>query len=61
MHGNTQIAAGEITEKYQAWLEDYVMSFQFDINPNWCTKIEMHRMDGAALYLSLDNNPYEEH
>ncbi len=57
-HGND---SATLTNDYQAWLEQYVLSLRFDISPNWCSKVEVHRMDGAAGNFSLDNDSYEEH
>ncbi|MDM8535433.1 hypothetical protein QUF70_01630 [Desulfobacterales bacterium HSG17] len=40
---------------YRAWLKDWALSAKFDINEFWTAKMEIHRMNGAALQFSMDN------
>lgn len=40
---------------YKAWLKDCALSAKFDINEYWTAKMEVHKMDGAALQFTKDN------
>ncbi len=58
--GSATLAAGAISQDYQAWLEDIALSLRFDINRYWVCKLEGHFMDGAALCLNIDNDDYDD-
>ncbi len=45
---------------YSGWLEDYALSFRFDINEYWIAKIEGHLMDGIAYCIDIDNDNYKK-
>lgn len=41
---------------FLGWRKDIGAGIRYDINFNWSFKIEWHRIDGAALFLSVYNN-----
>ncbi|MBN1381389.1 MAG: porin [Deltaproteobacteria bacterium] len=51
--GDKLKAAGQ--PDHGAWQKDLALSVRFDINPNWCFKIEGHQVNGTAEVLALDN------
>lgn len=41
--------------KHSAWIKDVALTTRFDINTNWCFKLEGHSMNGTAMSLSNQN------
>ncbi|MBF0226196.1 MAG: hypothetical protein HQK76_12145 [Desulfobacterales bacterium] len=40
---------------YVGWLKDYTLALKFDISFNWTCKLEMHKMNGGAVMMVVDN------
>jgi hypothetical protein len=47
-------------DDFRAWHEDIAVSTRFDLNDNWCLKVEGHLMDGGALVSSHENDEWEK-
>lgn len=50
-NGSDLVAFGQ--PRTAAWLKDSCLSARYDINSNWCAKLEGHYMDGT--YLTVNN------
>lgn len=54
-HNGSEFAVQYNQPRYSAWLEDVCLAVRYDINSNWCAKVEAHNMDGS-LFTIADND-----
>ena len=54
--GDKAVDTGIVDQDYAMYLKDLCLSARFDLTPNWIFKMEGHKMNGAALLYSSDDN-----
>lgn len=47
------------SDDWTGWLKETCLSVRYDINSNWCAKVEAHNMEGAFLILNNDEKYWQ--
>jgi len=56
--GTAFVAASPTNRKdFFTWRKDFGVGVRYDVNPNWTLKAEYHDVNGAALFMTVVNDP----